>query len=98
MIHQKNSYGEIFLISVPKLKWEILNTTKKIGKYLCYKATTIKTVENSRGVHKLKITAWFTSTIPYSYGPREFVGLPQLILELQDGRKTYKLISLKKIK
>lgn len=98
IIHQKNSFGEEFQINIKKPDWKILNITKKIGNYLCYKAVTKKTVENSRGIHKFNIIAWFSKEIPFSYGPKEFSGLPGLIVELQEGRKTYKLISFLKVK
>jgi len=76
-----NAYGELFLISSPKLVWELKNETKIIGKYQCTKATTIKQI-NNRG-EKVKVIAWFTSEIPISFGPLGYGGLPGLILELE---------------
>ncbi|HCD9236007.1 TPA: GLPGLI family protein [Elizabethkingia anophelis] len=76
--------------SLPKTNWNVdYNTSKKIDKYLCYKATT-----NFRGSN---IIAYFTKEIPYSTGPYKFGGLPGLILEIyEDGKKvnSWKVISI----
>ncbi|QTE21244.1 GLPGLI family protein [Polaribacter cellanae] len=49
---QKNSFGENFLILIPESKWKITREKKMIGKYLCYKAITEKTIEGRKGVKK----------------------------------------------
>lgn len=92
-----NIYGEDFIVSLPVLKWNITLEKRRIGKYICFKATTIKKVENSRGIHKIPVTAWFTKKIPFNYGPKEFNGLPGLILELQEGNIKYQLEKLEKV-
>ena len=33
-------------------------------------------------------TAWYTLQVPISNGPRNYQGLPGLILEINDGKKT----------
>lgn len=97
-LHQKDSYGQLFLINIPKPEWKITNVSRKIGKYLCYKATTIKKVSNSRGVHNINITAWFAPELPYNFGPKEFSGLPGLIVEVKEGKKQLNLIKIAKSK
>jgi GLPGLI family protein len=82
-----DTYGELFLISNPKLVWELKNETKIIGKYQCTKATTIKQI-NSKG-EKVKVVAWFTSEIPIPFGPLGYAGLPGLILELEIVDRRY---------
>lgn len=85
------AYGERFNI-VDKSntqKWVTTNETKKIGNYLCYKATTIKITKNPMGVFKKPITAWYTPEIPFNYGPKGYGELPGLILELQEGILLY---------
>lgn len=31
-----------------------------------------------------KVVAWYTTQIPYNFGPKDYNGLPGLILELQE--------------
>ena len=42
-------FGKQFLVKdeLPKLEWQMGSETKQIGKYLCFKATAVKQVENS---------------------------------------------------
>jgi GLPGLI family protein len=48
----------------------------------------------------IPITAWFAPSLPYSYGPKDYNGLPGLILELQERKTIYfaSLITLSKDK
>ena len=85
ILHQKVSFGEEFLISMPNIKWVITQEQKKIGSYNCFKAITEKKVENSRGVFTKQIIAWFTPEIPLSLGPKDYHGLPGLVIQLQEG-------------
>lgn len=60
----------------PVIKWNLKNKeTKKIGKYVCKKATAI-----FRGT---EVEAYYTTEIPISAGPFKFKGLPGLILEVR---------------
>jgi GLPGLI family protein len=79
-------YGDGILIAdTVKLDWIITNENKMIGEYLCYKATYLTRMKNYKGVEKeILITAWFAPSIPISFGPKKYKGLPGLILELQD--------------
>lgn len=63
--------------SLPTINWNILSETKRIGNFICEKATT-----KFRG---RQYTAWFTADIPISNGPWKFHGLPGLILEVYDS-------------
>jgi GLPGLI family protein len=85
ILHQKNSFGQQFLISMPPMKWEITSENKMLGKYLCYKATTEKYIESRRGKKAIKIEAWYAPEIPFNYGPKNYNGLPGLILNLKEG-------------
>ncbi len=60
---------------LPVLNWNILEETKRIGKFNCQKATT-----SFRG---RKYEVWYTLEIPISNGPWKLHGLPGLILEAQ---------------
>lgn len=65
--------------NIPKIDWKILKEKKKIGTFECVKAIGI-----FRG---REYTAWFTKSIPLSYGPWKLQGLPGLILEAYDTNK-----------
>lgn len=70
--------------------WEISNETKLIDKYLCYKAEYKKSIIGRDGKEKtILITAWFAPSINFSFGPKEYSGLPGLILELKEKYTTY---------
>lgn len=69
--------------------WELQNETKKIDKYLCYKATTTYSYKNRKGtITNLNVTAWYTPEIPLPLGPKNYTGLPGLVLELHEGNIT----------
>lgn len=60
----------------PLIKWNVKHKeTKKIGKYVCKKATA-----TFRGTD---LEAYYTTEIPISTGPYKFKGLPGLILEIK---------------
>lgn len=90
IVNQKESFGELFLVNVPKVKWALTQESKKIGKYLCYKATTEKEGENSKGKFVNKITAWYAPELTVNFGPKDYSGLPGLILELRKGNLLFK--------
>lgn len=70
-----------FLIdySLNLIKWEILNETKIINKFLCHKAVFIDAKTY------FKYTAWFAPEINFSVGPEFCYGLPGLVLEYTTG-------------
>ncbi|PJB13377.1 MAG: GLPGLI family protein [Flavobacteriales bacterium CG_4_9_14_3_um_filter_40_17] len=64
---------------IPEIEWKIQNEKKKIGSYICTKATA-----TFRG---RDFVAWFTTEIPLPFGPWKLHGLPGLILEAHDPKK-----------
>ncbi len=73
-----------YIVKKPMIKnWTLLNETKLIDKYVCYKATTENVVSNSNNTFRHPIIAWYCPEIPFSFGPIGYGGLPGLILELQ---------------
>lgn len=77
--------GECFLISNPIYKWKLSNQTKIVGGKKCFVATTTELFDGK----KFPISACYTPEIPYMYGPKDYSGLPGLILQLNDGLVTF---------
>ena len=84
ILQQKEYVGQEFLIAITPYKWKLTQEKKQIGKYTCYKATTSKFVEGRNGKMERKVIAWYTTQIPYNFGPKDYNGLPGLILEIQE--------------
>lgn len=85
LLKQLTIGGDTFLITQNAKKWKLLNASKKIGKYNCYKATLLN--NNNK---ETKVTAWYTLDIPLAYGPKDYNGLPGIILELYEGKFFFK--------
>ncbi|QXP71712.1 GLPGLI family protein [Polaribacter sp. R2A056_3_33] len=83
-IKKKIMFGEEFNIvsNLDSLKWELTREEKKIGKYNCFKAITYLN-------KKTKIEAWYTTQIPFGFGPKGFGGLLGLIIELKENNIIY---------
>lgn len=79
-IEKIDAFGTVMLIEgAPyQVEWEITKETKKILGYECYLA---KTEIEDGGDTSLVVEAWFAPSLPYSFGPKAFYGLPGLILE-----------------
>lgn len=97
-LHQMEAFGKQFLIkdNIAKIRWNLSNDTKKVLQYDCRKATTIKIVENEKGLFRKEVIAWYAPEIPISFGPIGYGGLPGLILELDIENESN--FSVKKIK
>ncbi len=82
--------GEEFIIKLKQndFAWNVTKETKTINGYKCFKATREKVISNTKGSYKFEIEAWFAPTIPRQFGPKNFHGLPGLILELKDSHFT----------
>lgn len=88
LIKRRDFLGEVYLIesSLNQFSWQILKDEKFIKGYKCYKALTTKTYEGKNGEKiSLAITAWYTPSINIPLGPKDYSGLPGLILELHEG-------------
>lgn len=65
---------------LPDFKWKIMKQIKMIKGYNCQLATGFW---RGRTYH-----AWFTSDLPYPYGPWKINGLPGIVLEATDETNT----------
>jgi GLPGLI family protein len=106
-ITEDEIFGKEFLIVEPleKPNWKLVNETKKIGEYNCFKAELLiqvtekqkeeykeflKKEETKPSLFKMEepkdktIVAWYTPEIPVSFGPKNYWGLPGLILEINE--------------
>ncbi|HCA09847.1 GLPGLI family protein [Chryseobacterium sp.] len=63
------------------INWKVKNEFKNVLGFECQKAETTK--------YGRVWTAWFTTEIPFQYGPYKFNGLPGLITELYDSKNEY---------
>jgi GLPGLI family protein len=61
--------------SLEGLAWKLQPDRRKIGDYVCMKATAI--LEGD------EVTAWFTPEIPIPAGPAQYHGLPGLVLAVE---------------
>ncbi len=85
------TFGDIFSVKYPVdyTKWTLSKESKKIGKYLAYKATAVEKIKTDNGFINYKITAWYTPEINIQYGPIGYSNLPGLILELKKNKIVY---------
>lgn len=81
------AYIETLAKDTINIDWKILEEQKKIGDYMCFKATT--------NFKKNNYTAWFTLELPFSYGPWKFNGLPGIILEISDNTNFHQIFATK---
>lgn len=86
---------ETLILAKNDVQWKLLNETKKIGDYLCYKAITEIKGVTLKGDKQTLATAWYTPKIPVSFTPRGFNNLPGLAIQLQFRNFTYTVTKIK---
>lgn len=89
VLNQKEFGGELFLVQSNFFEWTLTQESKVIQNYTCFKAIGTKIVENSVGIFKKKVVAWYAPSINVNFGPKEFSGLPGAIIELNDSDLIY---------
>ncbi len=90
--HEADVLGKQLLVSdkLEVINWEFLDEEKKIGSINCKKAKA--TINNE------EVIAWFNDELTIQDGPKDYYGLPGLIIELIAEKKTYHVINIKKNK
>lgn len=95
ILYDLNSNDALTTIKTNDSLWDITNESKTIDKYKCFKALYTVHFLTRRGEKNSRIiTAWFAPSLPYGYGPKNYTGLPGLILELIDKETTYLATSI----
>lgn len=76
---QRDLMGRLFLVkdTPENPKWKLTDRQKKILDMPCQEAWYVQETDT--------ITAWYTSAIPVAGGPKDFAGLPGMILEVNVG-------------
>ena len=89
-LHEADVLGKQLLVTdkLEKINWEFLDDEKKIGTINCKKAKA--TINNE------EVIAWYNDELALQDGPKDFYGLPGLIIELIAEKKTYHAINIKK--
>lgn len=87
-LHEADVLGKQLLVKdkLEKYNWQLLDETKKIGSYNCKKATA--------SINNEAVTAWYTEDVPLQEGPRDYYGLPGLVIEVIAEKKTYHAIKI----
>src|SRR5690554_7477058 len=79
---------EIYCIKRRDLvEWQITDEKKEINGIECYRALGV--LKSFDKVGNYRIDAWFAPSIPYSYGPGYFNGLPGLIMMAMDSNRYF---------
>jgi GLPGLI family protein len=74
-----------FIVSLPGINWKLSNETKVVLGYNCQKAT------GDFGGRTFE--TWFTSELPYAFGPWKLNGLPGLILAANDTKNELSFVA-----
>jgi GLPGLI family protein len=83
----KSNDGILVQNDITNFEWKLLKETKEIDGIKCFKAITNKKIINYKKEEKtVEIIAWYAPSIPISSGPKEYHGLPGLILEIQENK------------
>ena len=71
------------LVYFERPKWKLVDGEKTILGYSCKKAVRLNEGKNS------KITVWYAEKIPFGFGPKMSLGLPGLVLEIENGNHIF---------
>lgn len=82
----------IYLIEdkMKPLNWNITQETRTINGRLCTKATLTVASISKKGKYN-EVVAWFTTDVPFTFGPVGYCGLPGAIIYLKTPEINYTL-------
>ncbi len=85
LVIQVGEKEDVFTVQndLRKYNWQLKDETKKIEKYNCKKATT----QTKWG----EVVAWYTDEFSIIGAPRDYDGLPGLVVYLENSSATYEL-------
>jgi len=84
--YESNQISKIRSVEIDNIDWTIVNESKIIMDYKCYKATAkIKDVNKEDKLSPPSI-AWFCPDLNYNGGPTPYASLPGFILELESEK------------
>lgn len=69
--------------------WTLTGEKRQIANYTCYKATRPILNDLATDGKARQVEAWYTEEIPVRFGPKNYHGLPGLILELREDEMSY---------
>jgi len=96
-IRDSNTFGERVLITTSSMEmnWVLSKESKVINGAVCFKGTTTEMVSNIKGDYLREIVAWYNPSINIPLGPEGYMGLPGLIVEIENNGITTYLYELK---
>jgi GLPGLI family protein len=96
-IYKHDYWGQNLLLdyNYQKYNWIVSSEHKLINNRICNKATLTYKTEDKKNTYEFKVTAWFDPQINTNIGPIGYGGLPGLIVELDDGYRTYYVKEIK---
>ncbi len=72
------------------LNWKVTSESTTIDGYLCYKAFfEIPYITRDNRERNKTGYVWFTPSLPFTIGPKEYVGLPGLVIEVHEENIVY---------
>ncbi|WP_405329614.1 GLPGLI family protein [Leeuwenhoekiella sp. LLG6367-2.1] len=99
LIEKFSAFNENFTVkdTLGRYDWKLSKERKIINNLEAFKATSSKTVINSKGTFEFPIEAWYVPELPYNTGPADFEGLPGLIVEVKVKSNIGYILRLKNI-
>lgn len=86
-----SQFGLIIIEFESKINWELINESKIIDGYKCFKAVATLVDYSFMKNPSSEVTAWYCPEIPINLGPKRLNGLPGLIFESNERNVTLRV-------